>query len=80
MNVPGGGGRAPLIPALERQRQVDLCEFEAGLVYAQSTGVSSRTARAITQRKPVSKTKRKKKERKKRKRKKLNEHNCEHSF
>ena len=24
-----------LIPALRRQRQVDLCEFEASLVYAQ---------------------------------------------
>ena len=42
----------PLIPALGRQRQVDLCEFEASLVYR----VSSRTARA-TQRNPVSKTK-----------------------
>ena len=40
----------PLIPALRRQRQVDLCEFEASLVYR----VSSRTARA-TQRNPVKK-------------------------
>ena len=31
-----------LIPALGRQRQADLCEFEAILVYR----VSSRTARA----------------------------------
>jgi hypothetical protein len=37
----------PLIPALGRQRQVDLDEFEASLVYR----MSSRTARA-TQRKP----------------------------
>jgi hypothetical protein len=37
-----------LIPALVRQRQVDLSEFEASLVYR----VSSRTARA-TQRNPV---------------------------
>ena len=29
----------PLIPALERQRQTDLCEFKASLVYR----VSSRT-------------------------------------
>jgi hypothetical protein len=33
----------PLIPALGRQSQGDLCEFEAGLVYR----VSSRTARDI---------------------------------
>jgi hypothetical protein len=32
----------PLIPALGRQTQVSLCEFEASLVYR----VSSRTARA----------------------------------
>ena len=30
----------PLIPALERQRQVDLCELEASLVYR----LSSKTA------------------------------------
>ena len=40
----------PLIPALGRPRQADLCEFEASLVYR----VSSRTARD-TQRNPVSK-------------------------
>ena len=43
-----------LIPALERQGQADLCEFEASLLYS----VSSRTARAVTpvaQRNPVSK-------------------------
>jgi hypothetical protein len=38
----------PLIPALRRQRQVDLCEFEASLVYT----ASSRTAR-VTQRNSV---------------------------
>ena len=38
----------PLIPALGRQRQVALCEFEANLVYR----VSSRTVRA-TQREKV---------------------------
>ena len=32
-------------PRLGRQRQADLCEFKAGLVYR----VSSRTARAITE-------------------------------
>jgi 3-polyprenyl-4-hydroxybenzoate decarboxylase len=51
-----------LIPAFRRQRQVDLCEFQASLIYT----VNSRTARAI-QRNPVSKKKKKerKKERKK---------------
>ena len=42
----------PLIPAVRRQRQVDVCEFEASLVYR----VSSRTARA-TERNPVLKKK-----------------------
>jgi hypothetical protein len=40
----------PLIPALARQRQADLCESEASLVY----GVSSRIASSI-QRNHVSK-------------------------
>jgi hypothetical protein len=40
----------PLIPALWKQRQVDLCEFKASLIYS----VSSRSARA-TQRTLVSK-------------------------
>ena len=42
----------PLIPAEERQKQVDLCEFEVNLVYT----ASSRTAKT-TQRNPVSKNK-----------------------
>lgn len=29
----GGGARWPLIPALGRQGQGNLCEFEAGLMY-----------------------------------------------
>ena len=41
-----------LIPALRRQRQEDLCDFKASLVYR----VSSRTART-TQRNTVSKNK-----------------------
>jgi hypothetical protein len=44
----------PLIPALGRQRQVDLCEFEASIVYR----ASARTARAIWS-DPVSKKKKK---------------------
>jgi hypothetical protein len=40
----------PLIPALGREKQEDLCEFEASLVYR----ASSRIARA-TQRNPASK-------------------------
>jgi hypothetical protein len=42
----------PLNPALSRQRQADLCEFKASLVYR----VSSRTVRT-TQRNPVWKNK-----------------------
>ena len=42
--------RWPLIPALGKQWQAALCEFEASLVYR----ASARTARA-TQRNPVSK-------------------------
>ena len=40
-----------LIPALGRQRQVDVCEFKASLVYK----MGPRTARAVTQGNPVSK-------------------------
>ena len=45
----------PLIPALERQRQPDLSKFKASLVYK----VSSRAARAFTQRNPVQEKKQK---------------------
>ena len=41
------------IPALRRQRQVDLCELEP----AWSTRASSRTPRTVTRRTPVSKHK-----------------------
>ena len=56
-----------LVPVLWTQRQADLCESEASLVYR----VSSRIARA-TQRNPVSKNQKekKKKERKKEKKRK----------
>ena len=47
IGLPGGGGT--LILALGRQRQVDLCEFKASLVYK----ASSRTVRTVTQRNPV---------------------------
>ena len=43
--------RTPLIPALGRQRQVDLCEFEASLVSRASARIGSKA----TQRNPVSK-------------------------
>ena len=42
----------PLIPALGRQRQVDLCDFKAGLIYR----VSSRTARTTERKKPYLET------------------------
>ena len=46
-----GWWRTPLIPALFRQRQKDICEFKASLVYK----VNSSIAR-VTQRNPVLKT------------------------
>ena len=52
----------PLIEALGRQKQVDLCEFEVSLVYR----VNSRTSRVVRQRVPGSK--RKKEREKKRER------------
>jgi hypothetical protein len=53
-NSLGGGAR--LIPALGRQRQVNLCEFKASQVYK----VSSKIVRAI-QRNPVLKKPKKEK-------------------
>ena len=44
-----------LIPALGRERQTDLSELEASLIYK----ASSRTARTVTQRNPVSKNQQK---------------------
>ncbi|ERE86443.1 dol-P-Man:Man(7)GlcNAc(2)-PP-Dol alpha-1,6-mannosyltransferase isoform 1 [Cricetulus griseus] len=55
----GGFWRTPLIPALGRQRQGDLCEFEGNLV----SRASSKTAKA-TQRNPVLKNQKKKKKKK----------------
>jgi hypothetical protein len=54
--MSGQWWRTPLIPALGRQRQAWISEFEASLVYR----VSSRTARA-TQRNSVLKNQKKKK-------------------
>lgn len=42
------GSYMPLIPALSRQRQDNLGEFKASLVYK----MGSRTARTVTQRNP----------------------------
>ena len=44
---------APLILALGRQKQVNLCKFEDSLIYRASSG----TAGAIAQRNPVLKNK-----------------------
>jgi hypothetical protein len=49
--IAGWWQDTPLIQALERQRQADLSEFQASLVY----GASSKTARDIVQRNHVSK-------------------------
>ena len=50
-------------PSTQEQRQADLCEFKASLVYI----MSFRTATAVTQRNAVLKNKRKKKTEKKNK-------------
>ena len=50
-----------MIKVLGRQRQADLCELKANLAYR----VSSRTARAVKQRSPVSKKKKRKEKEKK---------------
>ena len=57
----------PFNPSTWEQRQGELCEFKASLVYKES----SRLARAVTQRNPISKSKNKQKgkERKKEKKK-----------
>ena len=46
---PGRWSRRPVISALGRQRQADLCEFKVSLVYR----VNSRIVRTVTQRNPV---------------------------
>jgi hypothetical protein len=58
------------ISGLRRQREEELCEFEASLVYI----VSSRASRP-TQRNPVPKTKKKKKKKKKTKKTKKKNQN-----
>ena len=55
--LAGRWWRTPLIPALRRQRQADVCEFEASQVY--------RATVQATQKNPVSKKKKKEKQRKK---------------
>jgi len=39
----------PLIPALGRQRQVDLCEFEANLIYLSTFGQLGLPSEALTE-------------------------------
>jgi hypothetical protein len=55
----------PLIPALRRQRQVNLCEFEVSLVYRVSSG--------YTKKSPVVKNKNKKQNKNKKRRRKERE-------
>jgi hypothetical protein len=52
----------PLIPALQRERQADLCKLKANLVYR----VSSRTARATQKKKYLEKNQKGKKKEKRR--------------
>jgi hypothetical protein len=39
----------PLIPALGRQRQVDLCEFQAYLLYRVSSKIARATQKNLSQ-------------------------------
>ena len=39
---PSSGWYTPSIPALERQKQVDLCEFEVSLVYRGNSRIGSK--------------------------------------
>jgi hypothetical protein len=51
----------PLIPALGKQRQVDLCEFKPILVYRVSSKTDKATQRnPVSQNKQINKTKRQK--------------------
>lgn len=46
----------PLIPAIERQRQVDVCEFKASLLYRASSWIVRATQRYPVWRKNKTKT------------------------
>ena len=50
-----------LIPALGRQREADLCEFEASLVYRISSRTASKTRETLFQKTMKQKQNRKKK-------------------
>ena len=50
----------PLIPALGRERQVDLCEFEASLVYRTSSSTVSKATEKPYLEKQTNKKKNKK--------------------
>ena len=45
----------PLIPTLRRQRQVDLCEFEASLFYKSSSRTGSKATEKLCLEKPKKK-------------------------
>ena len=47
----------PLIPALEKQRQADLCEFEASLVYRASSSIARAIHGNPVTKKPTKQTK-----------------------
>ena len=62
--MQGGGGQwrcTPLIPALRKQKQVDLCEFEASLVYRMSPRTVMATQRTLVLKNRTNRKKRKRK-------------------
>jgi hypothetical protein len=63
---PGWALVVLLIPVLRRQRQADLCEFEASLVYRVSSRTTQRNLVWKNQTKPSRKRRKKRKEEKER--------------
>lgn len=47
VELPGSGGHTPLLPALGKQRQVALCEFEDSLVYRANSSIAREAQRNL---------------------------------
>ena len=63
----------PLIPALRRQRQVNLCEFEVSLVYRVSSGYTKKSPVVKNKNKKQNKNKKRRRKERERKREKRKE-------